>query len=220
MAAVNFIQPIHRATPRDYAGRFAGENKATCAAIAKAFGREYFDAERKYGYGGYQYDGRWRPVAEAMVRHYGLNPSARILDVGCGKGFLLHDFIQLLPSAEIAGLDISEYAVSNAMPDVKDRIRVGNATSLPYPDDTFDLTVSINTLHNLRLPELECALREIERVSRQHKYVVMDSYRNEQEKLNLMNWQLTCECFFTPEEWEWVFCRCGYFGDYEFIFFQ
>lgn len=220
MAAVNFIQPIHRATPRDYAGRFAGEDKAMCAEVAKAFGREYFDADRKYGYGGYEYDGRWRPVAEAMIEHYRLAPDAKVLDVGCAKGFLLHDFAQLLPNAEVAGLDISAYAVSHACADVKDRLRVGTATSLPYPDKSFDLTVSINTLHNLRLPELEHALREIERVTKKSKYVVMDSYRNEREKVNLLNWQLTCECFFTPAEWEWVFDQCGYSGDYEFIFFE
>lgn len=220
MAAINFIQPLHRATTRDYAGRFAGEDKTACAAVAKTFGEEYFDADRRYGYGGYHYDGRWLPVAEAIVRHYRLTPDARILDIGCAKGFLLHDFAQLLPDAEIAGVDISNYAISNAMPNVKDHLLVGTATSLPYPDKSFDLTVSINTLHNLRLPGLDCALREIERVSKDHKYIVMDSYRNEQEKLNLLNWQLTCECFFAPEEWEWVFRRCNYFGDYEFIFFE
>lgn len=220
MAAVNFIQPVHRATPRDYAGRFAGADKPACAAIAKQFGREYFDADRKYGYGGYHYDGRWLPVARAMVAHYRLGPGARILDVGCAKGFLLHDFQELLPGAKIAGIDVSDYAISNAMPEVKDRLTVGNATALPYPDKSFDLVVSINTLHNLRLPALCTALGEMERVSKEHKYVVMDSYGSEAQKDNLLNWQLTCECFFTPEEWEWVFSQCGYSGDYEFIVFD
>lgn len=220
MAATNFIQRLHRATKRSYGDRFTGEDKAECAAIAKKFGEEYFDGERKYGYGGYRYDGRWLAVAEAMVKHYRLQPGTRILDVGCAKGFLMHDFMKVLPGTEAVGCDVSEYAVKNAMPEVKDRISIAGAASLPYEDNSFDLVVSINTLHNLRLPELERAFREIERVGKEHKYVVMDSYRNEREKVNLLSWQLTCECFFTPEEWEWVFRKCNYTGDYECIFFE
>ena len=220
MTVPNFIQRLHQATRRNYDDRFAGEDKAACAAIAKTFGQEYFDGERKHGYGGYRYDGRWRAVAEEMLRHYQVKPGARILDIGCAKGFLVHDFIEVLPDAEVVGLDISEYAIANAMPEVKDRVRVGNAVSLPYPDASFDLVVSINTLHNLRIYDLDKALKEIMRVSKGHQYIVMDSYRNEREKTNLLSWQLTCECFFTPEEWEWVFERCNYTGDYEFIFFS
>ena len=220
MAATNFIQRLHQATKRSYDDRFTGENKAECAAVAKTFGQEYFDGERKHGYGGYRYDGRWLAVAQAMVEHYELKPGARILDIGCAKGFLVHDFMNVLQDADAVGLDISEYAIANAMPEVKDRVSVGNAVSLPYTDKTFDLIVSINTLHNLCLPDVERALREIERVSVRHKYIVMDSYRSEREKINLLSWQLTCECFFTPQEWEWVFRKCGYNGDYECIFFE
>jgi ubiquinone/menaquinone biosynthesis C-methylase UbiE len=220
VAATNFIQRLHQATKRSYDDRFSGENKADCAAIAKAFGQEYFDGDRKHGYGGYRYDGRWLAVAEAMVRHYELKPGARILDIGCAKGFLVHDLLKVLPDADVIGLDISEYAIANAMPEVKDLVSVGNAVSLPYPDKTFDLVVSINTLHNLRIYDFEKALKEIERVGKRHKYIVMDSYRTEQEKINLFAWQVTCECFFTPEEWEWIFGKCNYTGDYEFIVFE
>jgi SAM-dependent methyltransferase len=220
MAAVNFIQPLHRATARNYAGRFAGEDKAACAAVAKKFGKEYFDGERKYGYGGYRYDGRWLTVAEAIVKHYHLERGARILDVGCAKGFLVHDFIKVLSHADVLGCDISEHAIENAMPEIKHRVRIADSVSLPYPDSSFDLVVSINTLHNLHLPALEKALHEIERVGKKHKYIAMDSYRNEREKTNLLSWQLTCECFLTTDEWEWVFNKCGYTGDYECIFFE
>jgi SAM-dependent methyltransferase len=220
VAATNFIQRLHQATKRSYDERFSGEDKAECAAVAKAFGQEYFDGERKYGYGGYRYDGRWLPVAEAMVQHYALKPDARILDIGCAKGFLVHDFMQVLPGGDVIGMDVSEYAIANAMPEIKHRVSVGNAVSLPYPDKAFDLVVSINALHNLRIYDLEKALKEIERVGKKHKYIVMDSYRTEREKINLLSWQLTCECFFTPEEWEWVFEKCNYTGDHEFICFN
>jgi len=217
---IDFIQQAHQKTKRNYLARVTEADKAECAEISKQFGRDYFDGDRKYGYGGYRYDGRWVAVAEAMVKHYGLKPGAQILDVGCGKGFLVHDFLQAVPGVEAFGLDISEYAVANAMPEVKGRLRVGNAVSLPFPDKSFDLVVAINTLHNLRVYDLERALKEIERVGREKKYIVNDSYRDEREKVNLMYWQLTCECFLTPEEWRWIFDKCGYTGDYGFIFFE
>lgn len=220
MAAINFIERLHRATKRNYDDRFVGVDKSECATVAKKFGEDYFDGERKYGYGGYRYDGRWLPVVEAMVKHYHLEPDARILDVGCAKGFLVHDFTKVLPRADALGCDISAYAIGNAMPEIRDRVAICDAVSLPHPDNSFDLVISINTLHNLRLPELEKALREIERVGKTHKYIVMDSYRNEREKTNLLSWQLTCECFFSPLEWEWIFGKCGYTGDYECIFFE
>lgn len=220
MAYVDFVSKPHQQTPRNYLERVIQGDKAHCAAISKQFGFEYWDGDRKYGYGGYRYDGRWRPVAEAMALHYELQPGARILDVGCGKGFLMHDFMQAVPGARVSGIDISEYAIANAKGDVKPFIQVGSAASLPFPDKSFELVVAINVLHNLYVWDLFAALREIERVGRGPKYVVMDSYRTEEEKVNLLNWQLTCECFYTPEEWVWIFDQTGYSGDYAFVFFE
>lgn len=220
MAHLDFISGIHNATKRNYVQRVVEYDKATCATISKQFGKDYFDGDRRYGYGGYKYDGRWRPFAEKLISHYGLKAGDKVLDIGCAKGFLVHDFMQALPGLEAAGLDISEYAIANAMPEAKPFLRVGKAAELPYPDRHFDLVVSVNTLHNLVLPDLFKALREIERLGRRHKFIVMDSYRNEREKVNLMYWQLTCECFFTPAEWEWIFQQTGYTGDWDFVFFE
>ena len=220
MAFLDFISGIHKSTKRDYVQRVVEFDKAACAQISKQFGKDYFDGERQYGYGGYKYDGRWRPFAEKLIDHYGLITGDKVLDIGCAKGFLVHDFRQAVPGLEAVGLDISEYAVANAMPDVKPFLRVGTAAELPYPDHHFDLVVSVNTLHNLYLPDLFKALLEIERVGRRHKFIVMDSYRNEREKVNLLYWQLTCECFFTPAEWEWIFQQAGYDGDWDFVCFE
>jgi ubiquinone/menaquinone biosynthesis C-methylase UbiE len=200
--------------------RVLGVDKAECARVAKEFGRDYWDGARKHGYGGYQYDGRWRPVAAALARHYGLHPGDRILDVGCGKAFLLYELTQVVPGVEIAGVDVSAYALEHARPEVKDRLRKASATDLPFPDRSFDLVLSINVLHNLYNFQLRQALGEIERVGKRAKYVVVDSYRNEREKVNLLNWQLTCECFYTPQEWEWFFRESGYTGDYSFIYYE
>ena len=221
MAHIDFIAAIHKRTDRDYAGeRVIGTDKAACARVAKGFGFAYWDGDRPCGYGGYRYDGRWRQVAEDMASHYSLQEGARILDVGCGKGYLLYEFTQVVPGTEIVGIDVSEYALENAKEEVRATLQVGSAVDLPFADDSFDLVLSINVLHNLYIYDLHRALKQIERVSRGHSYIVNDSYRSEEEKVNLMYWQLTCECFYTPQEWEWLFNQGGYTGDYSFICYE
>jgi len=220
MGYVDFLSSVHKSTHRDYLARVLEFPKAEAARLAKKWDVEYWDGDRKTGYGGYYYDGRWRKVADAMVGHYGIRPGDRILDVGCGKGFLLYDFTQAVPGVDVAGIDISSYAVEHAKEEVKPMLRVGSAAELPFEDRSFDLVVSVNTLHNLYCYDLDKALREIERVGRGHKYLCVESYRTEEEKVNLMYWQFTCEMFCTPEEWQWWFRHAGYTGDYSFIYFE
>jgi protein-L-isoaspartate(D-aspartate) O-methyltransferase len=220
MAHVDFLTPVHSSTKRDYLARVNAYPKSEAAKVAKKFGADYWDGDRKFGYGGYTYDGRWRPVADAIAEYYGIGPGDSILDVGCGKGFLLYELTQSVPGVEVRGLDISSYAVANAKEEVRPFLQVGNANSLPFQDDTFSLVVSVTTLHNLHCFDLDKALREIERVGKESKYIVVESYRNEAEKVNLLYWQLTCESFYSPDEWQWWFDRCGYTGDHSFIYFE
>lgn len=223
MAYVDFLSAVHKSTQRDYLGRVNDPEypKARAAELAKKWAYDYWDGDRRINYGGYRYmPGRWEKVARAMVEHYGIKPGDRILDVGCGKGFLLYDFTLVVPGVEVFGIDVSEYAIEHAKAEVKDRLRVGNANSLPYPDQHFDLVYSINTLHNLHNYDLDKSLREIERVGKRNRYVCVESYRNEIEKANLLYWQVTCEAFCTPQEWEWWFKQTGYSGDYSFIYFE
>jgi len=220
MAYIDFVSRVHTSTTRDYLQRVIDNDKAACAEAAIQFGKEYWDGDRKNGYGGYRYDGRWRPVAEGIVEHYRLPDDARILDVGCGKGFLLYEFTEVLPQAEVTGIDISEYAIANAKEEVQPLLQLGNANHLPYADNSFDFVVSITTLHNLYVYDLWQALREIQRVAKREAYVVVEAYRNEREKVNLMYWQLTCRSFYTPSEWEWTFQQTGYTGDHSLIYFE
>jgi len=220
MACIDFISQLHNKTKRDYLERVIKDNKAECAQVAKRLDKDYWDGDRKYGYGGYRYDGRWKPVVKDMVEHYGLKAGHRVLDVGCGKGFLLYDIKLLIPDIEIKGIDISKYALNHSKEEVKSSLDLGSACNLPYSDNCFDLVISLNTLHYLYIYELEQALKEIERVSKGNSYIVVESYRNESEKANLLHWQLTCECIFTPQEWEWLFKKFGYRGDYSFVFFE
>lgn len=223
MAYIDFLSAVHGITTRDYLARVTDPEfpKAKAAELAKQWSFDYWDGDRRVGYGGYRYmEGRWEKVARLMAAHYGLKKGDRILDVGSGKGFLLYDFTKVVPGIEVHGIDVSEYARENSKPEIRDSLQVGDATSLPFPDDHFDLVYSINTLHNLHTYDLEKALREVERVGKKNKYICVESYRTEVEKANLLYWQLTCEEFCTPEEWEWWFRLTGYTGDHSFIYFE
>jgi SAM-dependent methyltransferase len=220
MAYVDFLSTVHKATKRDYVARVNEYPKAEAAKLAKQWDVDYWDGDRKTGYGGYRYDGRWRKVADAMVAHYGIQPGDRILDVGCGKGFLLYDLTQACPGVEVAGIDVSRYAIEHAKEEVRPFLREASAAKLPFEDQSFDFVFSINTLHNLYCYDLFAALKEMQRVSRKHKYLCVESWRTEEEKVNLLYWQFTCEMFCTPKEWEWWFEHAGYTGDHSFIFFE
>ena len=222
MAYVDFLSVIHKSTTRDYLARVNDPEypKARAAELAKKWDFEYWDGDRRTGYGGMKYDGRWRKVADAMVAHYGLRPGHRVLDIGCGKGFLLYDLTQAVPGLKVVGLEVSAYAKEHAKPEIRDAIVMGSADRLPFPDAAFDLVYGINTHHNLRNFELDAAFREMMRVGRAHRYVCVESFRNEAEKANLLYWQLTCRTFAAPEEWEWWFHQTGYTGDHSFIFFE
>ena len=220
MALQEFVTYLHVRSKRNYIERVNAYDKAHCSEIAKQYGYEYWDGERQYGFGGYRYDGRWEEVARKMIEHYGLTSESSILDIGCGKGFLLSEFKKLLPGCKTAGLDISEYAVVNAKGEVKDDIVIGHAKKLPFADKSFDLIISNTTLHNLKIFDLVSAIKEVARVSRGKSWICVESYRNEAEKVNLLYWQLTCESFYSPEEWVWLYETNGLKGDYEFLYFE
>lgn len=223
MSYVDFLSTVHRGTKRDYLARVNDKEfpKDKSAELAKKWGFDYWDGDRRINYGGYRYiEGRWEKVAKAMAEYYNIKPGSRILDVGCGKGFLLFDFKKVVPNLDIVGIDISQYAIDNGKEEIKDCLQVGNASELPFDSNSFDFVFSLNTLHNLHCYDLDKALREIERVGNNHRYICVESYRNEVEKANLLYWQVTCEAFNTPEEWEWWFNNSGYSGDHSFIYFE
>ena len=222
MAYIDFMSPLHKSTTRDYLARVNEPEypKAKAAELAKQWAFDYWDGDRRINYGGYRYmEDRWSKVANLMVEHYDLKPGSKVLDVGCGKGFLMFDFTKVLPGIEVRGLDISQYAINNAKPEIKDLIVQGSASKLPFEDGEFDLAISINTFHNLHNAELELALKEFSRVSKK-QYLCVESYRNEVEKANLLYWQVTCEQFNCPEDWEWWLNHCLYTGDLSFIYFD
>ena len=212
MSEINLLD-THPKTVRDYDKR-ALEKTPEIIRLAKKFGEDFFDGDRKYGYGGYKYDGRWKSVVKRMKKYYNLPNGAAILDIGCGKGFMLHDFKELMPNSTVAGVDISTYAIENAMPTVKHSLEVASAEKLPYSDNTFDLVISVNTIHNLPKEQLIQALREIQRVCKGHSYITVDAWRNETERDNLFKWVLTAETMLHVDDWVELFDEIGYTGDY------
>jgi SAM-dependent methyltransferase len=183
--------------------------------IARRFGKEFFDGDRLSGYGGYTYHPRfWQDTVRRFKEYYFLERDASVLDIGCAKGFMLHDFKQLFPELIVAGIDISPYAIKNAIDDMRPFIRVGNAAKLPYSDKSYDLVISINTIHNLPLDQCKKALQEIERVSRSHSFITVDAWRNNDEKERMLKWNLTAQTYMHVDEWKILFEEIGYTGDY------
>jgi len=183
--------------------------------IARKFGREFFDGDRKHGYGGFNYMPRfWQPVIPTFKEYWNLTKDSSLLDVGCAKGFMLHDLTSLIPGINVRGVDISEYAIDNAIDSMKPYTEVANAIQLPFPDDSFDVVISINTIHNLDREECGKALQEIERVSKGKSFITVDAYRNEEEKERMYAWNLTAKTIMSVDEWIKFFKEVNYNGDY------
>ena len=183
--------------------------------IGRKFGFDYFDGDRNHGYGGFSYNPKfWQPVIPTIVENYKIGSSSNVLDVGCAKGFFLYDLKLAFPGINITGVDISDYAVENSIPEIKPYLQVGNATKLPFEDDCFDFVISINTIHNLNLQDCATALQEIERVTKGNSFITVDAYRNDEEKARMQAWNLTALTMMSVDEWKQFFLEVGYTGDY------
>ena len=165
---VNYVTPLHQATSRAYIDRMVDE-KVHCMLKAKEYEADYWDGDRRYGYGGYNYlPGRWKPVAEALIKNYNLTNDSSVLEVGCGKAYLLYEMKLLLPGLTVVGFDISKHGLADAKEEIRDSLFIHQAQD-PYPfeDNEFDLVISLGCFHNLRIFELQTALAETERVGEQ-----------------------------------------------------
>lgn len=215
-----FLQKNHNSTKRNYISRMI-DNKVECMKIAKKYGKDYWDGDRKFGYGGYKYiPGRWSNVAKKLISFYKLKRGSKILDVGCGKSYLLYEMIKLEPNLKIQGIDISNYAINKAFKHKNIKLKNHKAEKkYNFKKNYFDLVISLGTLHNLEIFNLEKALKEIQRVGKK-KFIMVESYKNDKQLFNLQCWALTCQSFLNPKEWKWVFKNSNYTGDYEFIYFD
>ena len=201
-------------TKRDPKARGA-EKTEEDRAIARQFGMEFFDGERKHGYGGFYYNPRfWKPVIPDLIEHFSLTKNSSLLDVGCAKGFMLHDLAEALPGINVAGIDVSSYAIDNCLETMKPYLQVADARKLPFQENSFDAVISINTLHNLEREDFIVAINEIERVCKGNSFITVDAYNTEEEQIAMEAWNLTARTFMHVNEWKDFFKEIGYTGDY------
>ena len=201
-------------TKRDLTQR-GNEKTEEDRAIARQFGEAFFDGDRRHGYGGFSYNARfWQPVVPTFQEHFGLTGSSSLLDVGCAKGFMLHDLMTLIPGITVRGIDLSDYAIENSIESVRDFVSVADARKLPFEDNSFDVVISVNTVHNLEKEDCGKALQEIERVSRGKSFITVDAYRTDEEYERMQAWNLTAKTILHVDEWKAFFKEIGYTGDY------
>ena len=199
---------------RDLSARLESKSEES-RKIGRKFGFDYFDGDRNHGYGGFSYNPKfWQPVIPTIVENYKIGNSSKVLDIGCAKGFFLYDLKLAFPEVNVTGVDISEYAIENSIPEIKPYLQVGNATKLPFEDNCFDFVISINTIHNLNREDCAIALQEIERVTKVNSFITVDAYRNDEEKARMEAWNLTALTMMSVDEWKQFFLEVGYTGDY------
>ena len=217
---LKIITRLHKSTQRNYLDRMLNE-KIKCMNISRKYDYDYWDGERKYGYGGYKYiPGHWEEVAKKIIKHYKLSNKSKILDVGCGKAFLLYEIKKILNKIEVVGFDISKYGINNSRKEIKKNLFIHKAQDkYPFKENHFDLAVSLGCFHNLEIFDLKKAIGEFNRVAKK-KFLMVESYRSNHELFNLQCWALTCNSFFSKKEWIWLLKNYGYNGDYEFIYFE
>ena len=191
------------------------EKSPEIVKIAREFSKEFFDGDRKFGYGGLTYNPKyWANVVKDFVEYYKIKPDAKILDVGCAKGYMVYDFKRQYPGLEMHGVDISEYAIKNCHPEVKDNLQVGEAESLKFEDNYFDLVISINTVHNLELKDCVNSIKEISRVSKGNSFITVDAYNSDEEKERMFKWNLTAKTIMSTNDWKDTFKKIGYNGNF------
>ena len=204
--------------PHSKAKRTVKDGYRTIKNRIKAFelGKDYYDGDRENGYGGFKYDGRWAKIIPTIIERYNLTNKSAVLDLGCKKGFFMHDLKEALPGIKVRGIECSQYPIDNAMESVKENIILNDYESLPYDDKEFDFVLAFAAIYMLNLRGVMDALREIQRVSNGNSYVTLGAYRTNEEKELFLKWTLLGTTVLHVDDWMEVFKATGYTGDYYF----
>lgn len=217
--------------------------------IAERLDFNFYDGDRKYGMGGYYYDGRWRKVAEVIRNRYGLTSKSKVLIDRCHKPFLVYDLKKLIPGITVFGIHPGKYPLIHAVegygrwalkeglrmgidPEILDKeardalagcLICGYAFELPFKDDYFDCVISIENPCSYPPEQARKIIQEIVRVSKSNGkncYIQNDSWRNESQKQALMNWSFLCKTFKSVQEWEDLYREAGYEGDWGYTIIE
>ena len=218
MKILNIITQNHKRTKRKFLDRMV-DRKIQAMKIARKYEFDYWDGNRRYGYGGYKYlEGYWTPVAKKLIKKFNLTNKSSILDIGCGKGFLLYEIKKILKEISIEGIDISKYAINNSKREIKKNLKISDASTFKFRKK-YDLIISINTLHNLEIDKLTHVIKKIIKFSK-NSYIAVEGYRNIKELFNLQCWALTANTFFSKKEWIWFLKKLNYNKFLEIIYFE
>lgn len=204
--------------PQPKEPRYVGHNIRTIKnrIIASYRDERYYDGDRNNGYGGYKYDGRWKKIAEFMIKEYKLTKDSAILHIGCEKGFLLHDFHEYFPTMKIRGVEISDYACEHSMPSIKQYIHKAGFTKLPFKNREFDFVIAIGVVYTLNLSDAIACLREIQRVGKDKSFITLGAYKDENGRKLFESWTVLGSTVLHVDEWPDVLKEAGYTGDYHF----
>lgn len=205
--------------PQPKGPRYVGPNIRTIKnkIVASYRDKGYYDGDRNDGYGGFKYDGRWKIIVKSMCEDYRLTKDSALLQIGCEKGFLLHDFKEYFPSMKVRGVEVSDYAVAESMPLVKPYIVKSDFTKLPFENREFDFVIAIGVVYTLNLRDAISCLKEIQRVGKGNSFITLGAYRNEQGARLFKYWTLLGATILHVDEWIEVLKESGYTGDYQFV---
>ena len=203
----------HASTPRIVPN---GYRTITNRMIAFRLDREYYDGDRANGYGGFRYDGRWRQIIPDIIERYQLTSRSKVLDIGCKKGFFLHDLKKMLPGVQAKGVENHPYPFEQAMATVKNDLILAPYQNLPFNDHEFDFVMAFASIYMLNLRDVMGCLREIQRVGKGHSYITLGAYRTDEERRLFLDWTLLGTTVLHVDEWLAVFKETGYTGDYFF----
>ena len=218
MKILNLITKNHKKTKRKFIERMV-DNKIEAMRVARLYEHDYWDGKRRYGFGGYDYiQDYWTPVAKKLIKKFKLTNKSRILDIGCGKGFLLFEIKKILKNITIEGVDISKHAIKNSKKEVKKYLKRIDINKYKFKGK-YDLIISINTLHNLEIDDLSKVVKKIVKFSK-NSYIAVEGYRNIEELFNLQCWALTANTFFSKNEWIWFLRNLNYNRNLEIIYFK
>ena len=218
MKILNLITKNHKKTKRKFIERMV-DNKIEAMRVARLYEYDYWDGKRRYGFGGYDYiQDYWTPVAKKLIKKFKLTNKSRILDIGCGKGFLLFEIKKILKNITIEGVDISKHAIKNSKKEVKKYLKKIDINKYKFKGK-YDLIISINTLHNLEIDDLSKVVKKIVKFSK-NSYIAVEGYRNIEELFNLQCWALTANTFFSKNEWIWFLRNLNYNRNLEIIYFK
>jgi len=198
--------------------RFVSSNLRTIhhRLIASKRDFHFFDGDRNYGYGGYVYDGRWRIIAENIIKTYSLKSNEKILQINSEKGFLLKDLKDHNQGLNVVGTETSNYAIKNTLSEVKEDIIFSQPNKLPFDDNYFDFVLALGVVYTASLDDVIKIIKEIVRVSRKHSFITLASYSNMEDYFLFRDWTLLGTSILKKKEWIEVLKYCSYTGDYFF----